>query len=122
MLLTLQKNVIMDNETLRYLEQRFDSMTAKQDKVNEQLFDKLNAIHEQTIRTNGRVNKHDEQLSKIDTIHINCAGKEALKKYVEQEASDKVKDTKQYQIGALLLNVSIVSGIVLGVMALIGKV
>ena len=112
----------MDNDTLIYLDQRFDSMVKNQNEVNKQLFDKLNLIHEQTIRTNGRVNKHDEQLSKIDNIHINCAGKEALKKYVEQEASDKVKETKQYKIGELLLNVSIVSGIVLGVMALIGKV
>lgn len=112
----------MDNETLTYFEHRFDSLQKRHDEVSKQIFEKLSEIKGDTSKTNGRVNKHDEQLSKLEQLHINCAGKEALKKIVEESKVQETKETKQYQIGSFLLNASAVSAIVIGFLALIGKI
>jgi transketolase len=52
----------------------------------------LDQTLEQTKKTNGRVNKHDEQLENINKIHYNCPGSEALK---------DIENTKKEEIDAL---------------------
>ena len=89
-----------------------------------ELHDKINStnitvtqIHEQVKYTNGRV-------TKIENSHVNCAGKQALEKQIEQETEKKTKETKSYKIGDFLVNLaatSLTASAIIGLILMILK-
>lgn len=101
----------MDTDVLLYLDNRFDSVQKKQDEVNTRLFEKLEAIHTQTLKTNGRVNS-------LEKLQSECPGKEALSKIKDSNIEQKTKETNEYKLGNLLITSSIAASIVLTIIAI----
>jgi hypothetical protein len=103
----------MENDVLLYLDNRFDSINKHQNDVNNKLFDKLDAIHTQTLKTNGRVNALEDK-------HLKCAINE-VKDFV---TAQKQKDTKQYKLGDLILTAGLaglMASAIVGFITIISK-
>ena len=76
----------------------------------ERLHVKVNAIHEQTLKTNGRVNAIEKQQS-------DCPGKKAL----EKQLKDDAKDSKEYKLGSFVLQVALSATLVSVLLIIIDK-
>ena len=72
------------------------------------LYNKIEDVHIQTTKTNGRVTRLEEQQNK-------CPGKIA----VDLLNKESAKDTKEYKIGSLLITVGASVTIVLTIIGLI---
>ena len=106
------------------LENRLDSLNEKIDSNNKNILDRMELIYQQTLKTNGRVTKHDDVINKLitdESNHFNTCPRikaiEEINTKIEKIDSDnlEVKLIKKYPKMFIM-------GIVVAVLIIIGTV
>jgi septation ring formation regulator EzrA len=97
-------------ETVRLIQSDIRDLHEKMNEINVT----MSEVKTEVKYTNGRV-------TKIENNHTKCAGMQAIEQLTEQRGENKVKESKSYQLGAFVLILATVGGIVFSVLNFLKK-